>query len=309
MRFTSRDVDRVQSTWQQFVPSATLENVDPRRFRFSWRSAQIRSAAFLRYDLAAQVRSAAAPEDQLLVCRIDAPDARVRSGQDDLDASLPWITDGRPVQASWDHGAAVSALVFDRADAQERLRRITGVDDLLLAVTDVGPRSADSARRWAQLVDYLDLVCAPEGDDLGIMAAELERHALISTLSAFGTTFDEHLHRPAQRSGAPLTVRRALAYIDENAHLPITVDDVAAASFISTRGLQYAFRRALDVTPAEALRRARLDGARTELSAGFDGSIADLARRWGFSHPSRFAAAFRAAFGTSPSEAARHARR
>ena len=27
MRFTSRDVDRVQSTWRQFVPSATLQNV------------------------------------------------------------------------------------------------------------------------------------------------------------------------------------------------------------------------------------------------------------------------------------------
>ncbi|MBW8763408.1 MAG: helix-turn-helix transcriptional regulator [Microbacterium sp.] len=306
MRFTSRDVDRVQSTWRQFVPSATLQNVDPRRFRFSWRSAQLRSATVVRYDLAAQVRSVAAPEDQLLACRVDAPDGRVWSGQNDLDVTLPWITDGRPVQASWNRGATVTALVFDRRDAQERIRQITGVDDLVLAATGTGPRSRGDARRWAQMVDYLDAV---SDDDHGIVAAELERHALMMTLAAFGTTFDEHLHRrPAQRSGAPVTVRRALAYIEDNAHLPITVDDVAAASFISTRGLQYAFRRALDMTPAAALRRARLESARRELIAGVDGSIADVARRWGFSHPSRFAAAYRAAFGMSPSEAVRRAR-
>jgi len=303
MRFTSRDVDRVQSTWRQFVPSATLQNVDPRRFRFSWRSAQLRGTTVVRYDLAAQVRSVAAPEDQLLVCRVDAPDGRVWSARTDLDASLPWITDGRPVQASWERGATVTALVFDRREAQERLRRLTGVDDLVLSATDIAPRSRADARRWAQMVDYLDALSIDDHDD--VIAAELERHALMMTLAAFGTTFDEHRHRPAQRSGAPVTVRRALSYIEENAHLPITVDDIAAASFISTRGLQYAFRRALDTTPAAALRRARLEGAHRELVAGVDGSVADLARRWGFSHPSRFAAAYREAFGVLPSETAR----
>jgi AraC-like DNA-binding protein len=303
MRFTSRDVDRVQSTWRQFVPSATLQNVDPRRFRFSWRSAQLRGTTVVRYDLAAQVRSVAAPEDQLLVCRVDAPDGRVWSARTDLDDSLPWITDGRPVQASWERGATVTALVFDRREAQERLRRLTGVDDLVLSATHIAPRSRADARRWAQMVDYLDALSIDDHDD--VIAAELERHALMMTLAAFGTTFDEHRHRPAQRAGAPVTVRRALSYIEENAHLPITVDDIAAASFISTRGLQYAFRRALDTTPAAALRRARLEGAHRELVAGVDGSVADLARRWGFSHPSRFAAAYRAAFGVLPSETAR----
>ncbi|WP_231481754.1 MULTISPECIES: helix-turn-helix transcriptional regulator [unclassified Microbacterium] len=121
------------------------------------------------------------------------------------------------------------------------------------------------------------------------------------TLSAFPTSFTEALRRPAQRAGAPVAVRRALAYMDENAHLPITIDDVAAAAYISTRGLQYAFRRALDITPTEALRRARLEGARRDLQHGNGRSVGDVARRWGFSHSSRFATAYQQAFGTPPS--------
>ncbi|WP_431807345.1 helix-turn-helix transcriptional regulator, partial [Microbacterium paraoxydans] len=100
--------------------------------------------------------------------------------------------------------------------------------------------------------------------------------------------------------GAPASVRRALAYIDDNAHLPITIDDVAAAAYMSTRGLQYAFRRALDMTPAEALRRARLDGAHRDLLAGNGASVAAVARRWGFTNSSRFAAAYREAYATPP---------
>jgi transcriptional regulator GlxA family with amidase domain len=120
------------------------------------------------------------------------------------------------------------------------------------------------------------------------------------TLSAFPTTISDSLHRPAQRSAAPSAVRRALAYIDENAHRAITVDDIAAASFISTRGLQYAFRRALDITPAEALRRARLAGAHGDLLEGTGPSVGAVARRWGFSNSSRFTAAYRDAYGTAP---------
>ncbi|WP_217183843.1 AraC family transcriptional regulator [Streptomyces sp. AC495_CC817] len=307
MKFVSYDVDRVQSTWKQFVPSAELQGVDPQRFRFDWRSSELGAATVVRYDLEAQVHSLAAPEDQLLVCRVDSPDARVWSGAHDLDPSLPWATDRREVQASWDRGATVSALVFDRTAAQARLRTITGVDDLVLRATDLRPKSRADAARWARVVDYVDAAAADETNPM--LLAELERHALMMTVAAFATTFDESLRRPAQRSAAPQTVRRALDYIDAHAHRAITVDDIAAACFISTRGLQYAFRRALDASPADMLRRARLDGARRELLAGATTPIAEVARRWGFSHPSRFAAAYRAAFGEAPSVTSRRAQR
>lgn len=299
MQFTSRDVAVVESTWQQFVPSASLQKVDPRRFRFDWRSADLGGVTLVRYDLAAQIHSTAEPHEQLLVCRVDSPDARVWSGRQTLDAQKPWISDGTQVQAQWQESARVRALVFERETAQALARQLTGDDRTELRVTDLGPRSAEAAGRWQAMFDYLDVALGEDPDDR-VLVAELERHALMTTLAAFPTTFTDALRRPVQRAGAPATVRRALAYIDEHAHLPITIDDVAHASFISTRGLQYAFRRALDITPTDALRRARLDGARRDLELGEGASVTAIARRWGFSHPSRFAVAYREMYGENP---------
>lgn len=300
MQFTSRNVDDVESTWQQYVPSAALQKVDPLRFRFDWRSADLGSATLVHYDLAAQVHSVAEPHDQLLVCRVDSPGARIWSADEELDASVPWLTDGTRVQARWLNSARVSALVFDRAAAQERVRQITGDDGIELRATALAPRSAHAAAQWERTFRYLDTASDDGPDDDRILLAEWERHALMTTLATFSTTMTASLRRSPQRAGAPATVRRALSFIEENAHLPITIDDVAHASFISTRGLQYAFRRALDITPTEALRRARLDGARRDLELGDGASVRTIARRWGFSHPSRFAAAYRAAYGTAP---------
>lgn len=309
MQFTSRNVDDVESTWQQYVPSAALQKVDPQRFRFDWRSADLGSATLVRYDLAAQVHSSAEPQDQLLVCRVESPDVRLWSDQQTLDARMPWLTDGTKVQAQWHRSARVRALVFDRDAAQDRARQFTGEDEIDLRATGHAPRTAAAAAHWERMFRYLDDALTDESSDDRLLLAEFERHALLTTLATFSTTMGEALARSPQRSGAPLTVRRALSFIEENAHLPITVDDVARAAFISTRGLQYAFRRALDITPTDALRRARLDGARRDIEAGAAASVRTIARRWGFSHPSRFIAAYRAAYGVAPSASIEPGRR
>lgn len=300
MRFVSHDVESVEHTWKQFVPSASLNRADPARFRFEWRSEQMQRTALVRYTLAAQVSSTAAPEDQILVCRVDAPDALVREGRRDLDPTRPWISDGRAIHATWNETATVRALVFDRGEMQEAARRLSGDDGLLLQVRDAGTVDAAAASRWEATFAYLDRTLPSLGDGDDLLRAALERHALRVTLGCFATTLGDTVRRPAQGRPAPAVVRRALTFIEENAHRAITVDDVAAAVHISTRGLQYAFRRSLDSTPAAHLRRARLDGAHRELRSGSPDTVAEIARRWGFSHPSRFAAAYRRAYGHPP---------
>lgn len=104
------------------------------------------------------------------------------------------------------------------------------------------------------------------------------------------------------------TLRRAVAYIDDHADQPISVADIAAAAHVTVRALQYAFRRHLDTTPLAYLRRARLDHAHRELrtadpAAG--ATVGQIAARWGFTHPGRFAALYRDTFGTSPSRTLR----
>ncbi|HWS49948.1 MAG TPA: AraC family transcriptional regulator [Microbacterium sp.] len=302
MRFRSRDLERVERTWQEFVPSAVLHSVDPQRFRFDWHSEQLEAASLIRYELAAEVRSTAEPQDQLLACRVQAADARVWTDKGDVDAGLPWLSDGTRVHARWDRSATVQALIFDRREAERMARRITGDDRLLLRVAE--PSEAPAiGQRWERTFGYLETALAELGPADVILRAELERHALVVTLSTFATTFRDRVGSPVRNAAAPATVRRALTFIEENAHRPITVDDVAAAVHISTRGLQYAFRRSLDLTPVEYLRRARLEGAHRDLRGGDPASIATIARRWGFAHPSRFAAAYRAAYGITPAQA------
>ncbi len=309
MQFHTRDIARVESTWKQYVPSAVLHDVDPERFFFDWHSDDLKSASLVRYDLAAQVRSTAEPDDQFLVCKVDGPDARVWSDHRSLDARRPWLSDGTRVHAKWDRGARVTALVFPRDALQQFARRVSGDDRLVLRVADLSPRSAETAQAWDRMFSYLESAVSDLDDDAVVLRAELARHAAAVTLASFDTTFAAVQRRPAQTAPAPNTVRRAMTFIDENAHRPITVDDIASAVHISTRGLQYAFRRALDMSPAEALRTARLEGAHRDLVSGAPITIAAVARRWGFSHPSRFAAAYRDAYGVLPSEtAAKHRR-
>lgn len=309
MRFRTRDVARVESTWKQFVPGAVLHDVDQHRFLFDWHSADLDGVSLVRYDLAAEILSTADPLDQFLACRVEGADAAVWSDRDDLDASRPWISDGPRVHARWHEGARVTALIFDRDQLQRLARQISGHDTLSLHVAELSARSADTAARWNRMFSYLEQSVSALTDDDAVLRAEYARHAGVTTLSTFATSMSLVPHRSAQSTPAPATVRRALAYIADNAHLPITVDDIAASVHISTRGLQYAFRRALDATPAECLRQARLDGAHRELRSGVPTSVAVVARRWGFSHPSRFAAMYRDAFGVLPSVTAARQRR
>ncbi|MEU6532305.1 helix-turn-helix transcriptional regulator [Streptomyces sp. NPDC046928] len=104
------------------------------------------------------------------------------------------------------------------------------------------------------------------------------------------------------------TLRRAVAYIDDHAHEPITVADIAAAAHVTIRTLQYAFRRHLDTTPLGYVRQVRLSHAHRDLLAagpGDDTSVGAIAARWGFPHPGRFASLYRAMYGTSPSRTLR----
>lgn len=305
LRVRARGVREVESTWQKFVPSARLDRVDPQTFSFNWTSVQSERFTIVGYDLNATVRSAVAPEDQLMACRIATPDGWVGTAKSDLDAGLPWLTGDGPTRARWSGAAQVRAFVFDRPLVEQVARQVSGNDRLVLRVRDAGPRNAAAALQWERSYRYvLEAfgMLLDSGTHDEILEAELRRHALASTLAAFDTTFLDAIERVPQTRAAPATVRRAVMFIDEHAHEPITIDDIAAAAQISTRGLQYAFRRAMDMTPMEYLRDVRLAGAHADLQRGA-GTVAEVARRWGFGSPSRFAGYYRARFGRNPGRA------
>lgn len=303
-QFRSRKAAHVESAWEHVAPSSRLQQVTP-ELSFEWRSIAVDHLSVAEYRLTASVRSSVRPEGQLFVCQTRLVSGSVRSGRQELRQDRPWITDGREVSAVWEGTADVRALAFDPVWAQETARRITGDDRLLLRATDVQPGDHAAAAQWSRMVRRLaeDLASL---HDSPLLVTENVRHALMVTLAAFPGTLHASRTPSVQVRPTDAIVHRAIAFIDEHAHEPITTDDVAAAVHLSTRGLQYAFHRVLGITPREQVRRARLDGAHRDLlAAPPDETVSAIARRWGFAHPSRFAAQYRAAYGRLPRETLR----
>jgi AraC-like DNA-binding protein len=110
-----------------------------------------------------------------------------------------------------------------------------------------------------------------------------------------------------RRAGAvPAYIRRAEDFMRANAGAPIRMVHVADAAGCSVRTLGAVFRHFRDTTPLAALHAFRLDHVRAELSRGpACGSIAEVARRYGFTNPGRFITAYRRRFREAPAETAR----
>ena len=66
------------------------------------------------------------------------------------------------------------------------------------------------------------------------------------------------------------------------------------------------FHRFRDTTPLAALHAIRLEQVQAELKDGAaGGSVAEVARRYGFTNAGRFTAAYRRRFGEAPAETAK----
>ena len=109
----------------------------------------------------------------------------------------------------------------------------------------------------------------------------------------------EPVEPPSRRA-----VERARDFIHGNAGLPISMADIAAAAGVTMHSLQAGFRRDLGTSPTAYLQRERLERARADLRASErrERTVADVARRWSFHHPERFASAYRQAYGVHPAE-------
>src|SRR5262245_19267244 len=94
-------------------------------------------------------------------------------------------------------------------------------------------------------------------------------------------------------------VVRALRYIRTHAHHGIVVDDILREVPISRRSLEIQFRSYLGRSPAEEIRRVRLERGR-QLLGRRELSITEIALACGFSNATRFGVAFRKCFGTTP---------
>lgn len=169
------------------------------------------------------------------------------------------------------------------------------------------PRSRAAGAQWRAVVDRLGALSS--SDDHHLARSEQSRllaHTLLST-------FDNNIVRDHESvadhmsDATQATVRRAQRVIDERAHDTLSMADVARDCAVTPRTLQYAFRRHLGCTPGDYLRQVRLDLVHQALAGGSAQAVGDIATRFGFFNPGRFAAEYRQMFGENPRDTlARH---
>jgi AraC-like DNA-binding protein len=161
-----------------------------------------------------------------------------------------------------------------------------------------------AAQRFRQAtVSYVnDVVLADDSlatplvlDIAGRLLAAVTLLTIPSTAIADPTPDDRNDHQP-------VLLRRAIEFIETNADKGIGLGDIAETVYLTPRAVQYMFRRHLDTTPLQYLRRIRLHYAHHELLAADrrHDTVTAIAARWGFTHTSRFAVFYRQTYGRSP---------
>lgn len=167
------------------------------------------------------------------------------------------------------------------------------------------PVSVAAKNRLDSLISYLRYQVLNDDDARSspLLVNTAATHLAAATLQAFPSNAGLEPTATERRDAArPALLRRAMAFIEENAHRDIAPSDIAAAVYLTPRAVQYMFRRNLDCTPTEYLRRVRLHRAHQELVARSprETTVNAVAARWGFSHSGRFAAYYRQTFGRAP---------
>ncbi len=109
-------------------------------------------------------------------------------------------------------------------------------------------------------------------------------------------------HSDSMKMLLPLRYRRAYQYIiDHLDDRDLSVREVAAHVDVTERALQMAFRTHLGMTPAELIRRRRMERIRKELRQTTDRrNVLDIAQRWGMTNRSTLTQNYRQFFNETP---------
>jgi AraC family ethanolamine operon transcriptional activator len=111
-------------------------------------------------------------------------------------------------------------------------------------------------------------------------------------------------HSLSRRHGLVVRAQNLVLATPEQAP---TVPQLCAELHLSRRTLQYCFEDVLGLSPMQAIRALRLNGARRALREAVGGGLGvqDVAAKWGFGHLSQFSTDYRRLFGETPSQTLR----
>lgn len=233
----------------------------------------------------------------------DGFDSGYGPGEVVLAAQPDRPVEGRLYNLSYSQ-VSIPPMLLDQVAATDATPRPQGIR--LLGHRPVSPAATAQIGRT---ITYLRrLLDAPETRDEPLLASSASQLLATAILATFpsNAVFDPTIEE--RHDASDRTLRRAIEYIEANAHKDIAVRCIAAAVPVSIRAVQHAFRQRLGTTPMGYLRHVRMARARTDLllaDPAEGDTVATIAARWGFDHGGRFADTFRRTYGEAPSETLR----
>jgi AraC-like DNA-binding protein len=165
------------------------------------------------------------------------------------------------------------------------------------------PMDSDFARAWCELVTH---ICHVSATAPAALASEAVRKQYSRTLMEIMLSAAPHSHtnaidEPMNRATA-WHVGRAQDYVHDHLSEAISVTDIAERVGVTPRTLQNGFRKAFNLTPAEYIRRARIDALhRALLAADESAGVTNLMMNVGIVNFGRYAQYYREQIGVSPS--------
>jgi len=130
---------------------------------------------------------------------------------------------------------------------------------------------------------------------------ELAKASLATASSILQTEIKRRSHTQGARPGALAAwqIARVRAFIDENLHRTIHVEDLSAVAQRSTPYFSRSFKQAIGESPHVYVVRKRLERA-CHLMITSSASLREIAQSVGFSNQAHLCRLFRQAFGQSP---------
>lgn len=225
-----------------------------------------------------------------------------------LAGSAEWrinaVRRGIDVISLYRGGTEATAVAPDHSDvlivAVETRQLGLAAHDIPPARSAVGSAQTEATKQWlATMLAIYGTNDAPPELDAVLPALVLDRmHAMLKHFMLHG---DAALLRPR---AAYALYRHAVRLVTDQDREPLSVADLALELDVPAASLREAFMETVGITPSAWLRQHRLDGARRDLNRT-NGSVSEIAMKWGFWHLGRFAAYYAQRFGHTPSDALR----
>ncbi|MEV4708744.1 AraC family transcriptional regulator [Actinoplanes sp. NPDC049316] len=210
----------------------------------------------------------------------------------------------------WSGDCRLLAVKIDRQALESHLADL--LDAPVPGPVRFAPTLDLSGAAGASWLNLLRLVAAESARSGGllhhpVLGARLREDLITGLLLAADHPYRDALHRPRPVLAAPRAVRRVVELMRAEPSRPYPIAELARIAGVSPRSLQLSFRRYIGMPPLSYLRELRLALVHEQLVQAdpANSTVAEIAYQAGFTHPSRFAAAYRQRYGVLPSETLR----